>query len=74
MVKGGCENCLICAITVAKAAESLGAGKIMLNCIDIDGQCNGYNHALMNAMSGAISIPMIASSSVGNEGHFVNVF
>jgi glutamine amidotransferase/cyclase len=73
-VKGGRENRPICAITVAKSAEMLGAGEIMLNCIDMDGQCNGYDHALMNAVSNAVSIPVIASSGAGNEGHFVDVF
>ena len=46
----------------------------MLNCIDMDGQCNGFDHALMTAVSGAVTIPVIASSGAGNEGHFVDVF
>ncbi|KAL3807092.1 hypothetical protein ACHAXA_002118 [Cyclostephanos tholiformis] len=46
----------------------------VLNSIDMDGQCNGYDQALTNATSGAISIPVISSSGAGNEGHFVNVF
>ena len=73
-VKGGREARDICAVSVAKAAEALGAGEIMLNCIDMDGQCNGFDHALMKAVSSAVSIPVIASSGAGNEAHFVNVF
>ncbi len=73
-VKGGREARDICAVSVAKAAEALGAGEIMLNCIDMDGQCNGFDHALMKAVSSAVSIPVIASSGAGNESHFVNVF
>lgn len=73
-VKGGREARNICAVTVAKAAESLGAGEIMLNCIDMDGQCNGFDHALMNAVSSAVTIPVIASSGAGNEQHFTDVF
>jgi len=73
-VKGGREARDICAVTVAKAAEALGAGEIMLNCIDMDGQCSGFDHALMNAVSNAVSIPVIASSGAGNEQHFVDVF
>ena len=46
----------------------------MLNCIDMDGQCKGYDLPLMKAVSGAVSIPVIASSGAGNEGHFVEVF
>ena len=73
-VRGGREVRPICAVTLARSAESLGAGEIMLNCIDMDGQCEGYDNALMNAVSGAVSIPVIASSGAGNEGHFVDVF
>lgn len=73
-VKGGREARNICAVTVAKAVEALGAGEIMLNCIDMDGQCNGFDHALMRAVSDAIKIPVIASSGAGKEAHFTDVF
>lgn len=73
-VKGGREARDICAVSVAKACEALGAGEIMLNCIDMDGQCGGFDHALMKAVSGAVSIPVIASSGAGKESHFLDVF
>ncbi len=73
-VKGGREARDICAVTVARAAEALGAGEIMLNCIDMDGQCNGFDHALMKVVSDAVTIPVIASSGAGNEQHFTDVF
>ncbi|KAL7521815.1 hypothetical protein ACHAWX_006504 [Stephanocyclus meneghinianus] len=73
-VKGGREERNICAVTVAKAAEALGAGEIMLNCIDSDGQCNGFDIPLMMAVSNAVSIPVIASSGAGKADHFTDVF
>ena len=73
-VKGGREERNICAISVAKATEALGAGEIMLNCIDSDGQCNGFDLPLMKAVSNAVSIPVIASSGAGKAEHFTNVF
>eukprot|EP00429_Kryptoperidinium_foliaceum_P037913 CAMPEP_0176168850 /NCGR_PEP_ID=MMETSP0120_2-20121206/86427_1 /TAXON_ID=160619 /ORGANISM="Kryptoperidinium foliaceum, Strain CCMP 1326" /LENGTH=535 /DNA_ID=CAMNT_0017506587 /DNA_START=228 /DNA_END=1835 /DNA_ORIENTATION=- len=73
-VKGGREERDICAVTVAKSTQQLGAGEIMLNCIDMDGQGNGYDLPLMKAVSGAVSIPVIASSGAGKEAHFVEVF
>ena len=73
-VKGGREARDICAVTVAKAAEALGAGEIMLNCIDMDGQGKGFDCPLMRAVSGAVTIPVIASSGAGKEEHFTNVF
>lgn len=73
-VKGGREARNICAVTVCKACEALGAGEIMLNCIDMDGQCNGFDLSLMRAVSRAVSIPVIASSGAGTPGHFTDVF
>jgi imidazole glycerol-phosphate synthase len=73
-VKGGREPRDICAVMVAKAVETLGAGEIMLNCIDKDGQCNGFDIPLMQAVSNAITIPVIASSGAGKAEHFVDVF
>ena len=46
----------------------------MLNCIDMDGQGKGYDLPLMRAVSGAVSIPVIASSGAGKESHLVEVF
>lgn len=73
-VKGGREARDICAVTVAKSCEQLGAGEIMLNCIDMDGQCQGYDHDLMDAVCAAVTIPVIASSGAGKPEHFTNVF
>jgi imidazole glycerol-phosphate synthase len=73
-VKGGREARNICAVTVAKSVEALGAGEIMLNCIDMDGQCQGFDLALMNAVSSAVTIPVIASSGAGKPEHFSDVF
>jgi glutamine amidotransferase/cyclase len=73
-VKGGREERDICAVTVAKASEVLGAGEIMLNCIDMDGQCNGFDLALNRAVSEAVTIPVIASSGAGKPEHFTDVF
>lgn len=73
-VKGGREARDICAVTVAKASEALGAGEIMLNCIDMDGQGNGFDAALMRAVSTSVSIPVIASSGAGKPEHFTEIF
>lgn len=73
-VNGGRDARDICAVTVAKAIQHLGAGEIMLNCIDMDGQGMGYDLPLMKAVTEAVSVPVIASSGAGDEGHFVEVF
>lgn len=38
-VRGGREGRDIDAVELARAVEALGAGEILLNCIDTDGQC-----------------------------------
>lgn len=73
-VKGGRKARDIDAVQLAKACEALGAGEIMLNCIDKDGQGKGYDMALINSVQSAVSIPVIASSGAGNAEHFVDVF
>lgn len=73
-IKGGREARDIDAITVSKICETLGAGEIMLNCIDMDGQCCGYDVQLKKAVSSAVTIPIIASSGAGKVEHFKYIF
>lgn len=73
-VKGGRETRPLCVVTFAKACESLGAGEIMLNCIDMDGQGRGYDIPLLTAVQGAVTVPVIASSGAGKPEHFSQVF
>ena len=73
-VKGGREARDMDAIELAKISEILGAGEIMLNCIDFDGQGQGYDTALIQAVKDAVTIPVIASSGAGSPEHFADVF
>ncbi len=73
-VKGGREGRDIDAITLAKIVEELGAGEILLNCIDKDGTNNGFDIELIREVKDAVSIPVIASSGAGSAGHFLEVF
>lgn len=69
-VKGGREVRVLDAVMLAKICEVLGAGEIMLNCINMDGQGNGYDIPLINAVQNIVSIPVIASSGAGKAEHF----
>ena len=42
-VSGGRDSRPIGAYELAKAVEELGAGEILLNCIDCDGMLNSFN-------------------------------
>ncbi len=73
-IKGGREKRDIDAVTLARVCEDLGAGEILLNCIDRDGTNMGFDIELINAVKSAVSIPVIASSGAGNVEHFYEVF
>jgi glutamine amidotransferase/cyclase len=62
------------AVTLAQVCEKLGAGEILLNCIDRDGTNSGFDIELINAVKSAVSIPVIASSGAGCAEHFLDVF
>jgi len=73
-IKGGREGRPVDAITLAQVCEQLGAGEILLNCIDKDGTNSGFDLELINAVRSAVTIPVIASSGAGNAEHFREVF
>jgi glutamine amidotransferase/cyclase len=73
-IKGGREGRELDAITLAQICEKLGAGEILLNCIDRDGTKLGFDIELINAVKNAVSIPVIASSGAGRVEHFYEVF
>jgi len=73
-IKGGREGRDLDAVTLANVCEQLGAGEILLNCIDRDGTNSGFDIELINAVKAAVSIPVIASSGAGCEAHFYEVF
>lgn len=61
-------------LVAAQAVEDLGAGEILLNCIDKDGTNSGFELDLVEAVSRAVTIPVIASSGAGRPDHFTEVF
>jgi glutamine amidotransferase/cyclase len=73
-IKGGREGREVDAVTLAKICEQLGAGEILLNCIDRDGTNTGFDLELINAVRAAVTIPVIASSGAGCAEHFLEVF
>ncbi|BBO81366.1 imidazole glycerol phosphate synthase subunit HisF [Desulfosarcina ovata] len=73
-VKGGREGRDVDAVTLARVCEKLGAGEILLNCIDRDGTNMGFDIELIKAVKQAVTIPVIASSGAGCEAHFAEVF
>ena len=66
---GGRENTGINAIDFSKQAEENGAGEILLTSMDKDGTKSGYDLELLNKITSAISIPVIASGGAGKLKH-----
>ncbi len=73
-IRGGREGRDMDAVTLAQCCEELGAGEILLNCIDRDGTNSGFDIELINAVKNAVTIPVIASSGAGCAKHFQEVF
>lgn len=74
-VKGGREfSDKIGAYELVTACEKLGAGEILLNCIDKDGSNSGYDLELVNLIKKSVKIPVIASSGAGKPEHFLEAF
>jgi glutamine amidotransferase/cyclase len=73
-IKGGREGRDMDVVQLVQAVEALGAGEILLNCIDKDGSNSGFDLELINVVKKACTIPVIASSGAGNPGHFAQVF
>lgn len=57
------------AVAWAVLGEKLGAGEILLTSMDKDGTHEGYDIALLNAVSSAVRLPVIASGGAGTAGH-----
>jgi imidazole glycerol-phosphate synthase len=73
-VKGGREGRDLDVVQLVRGCEALGAGEILLNCIDRDGTNSGFDLELINLVKEAITLPVIASSGAGKADHFVEVF
>ncbi len=54
--------------------QRLGAGEIVLNCMDADGVRTGYDIDQLAAMRKRCRVPLIASGGAGAPEHFLEVF
>mgnify|MGYP003407872821 FL=1 len=57
-----------------REAQRLGAGEIVLNCMDSDGVRSGYDIEQLKAVRAICDVPLVASGGAGAIGHFVDVF
>ncbi|EFX02344.1 glutamine amidotransferase:cyclase [Grosmannia clavigera kw1407] len=73
-IRGGRETRDLDVVQLVQAVEAMGAGEILLNCIDRDGTNSGFDLELVRHVKAAVRIPVIASSGAGEPAHFQDVF
>lgn len=73
-VNGGIIPTGIKTLDWAKQAEKLGAGEILLTSMNNDGTKSGFAIDILNEISNAVNIPVIASGGAGSKEHFKEVF
>lgn len=74
MLDGGRKDTGMDPADWAKKVAEYGAGEIFLNSVDRDGQRNGFDLSLINMVSKAVRIPVIACGGAGGWQHFSDVF
>ena len=58
----------------AAHAQKLGAGEVVLNCMNQDGMRQGYDLAQLKLVRAVLTIPLVASGGAGAAAHFHDVF
>jgi cyclase len=71
-VNGGRVPTGLEAVAWARQVESLGAGEIVLTCMDRDGTRDGYDLEITAAVSRAVGIPVVASGGAGRPEHLAD--
>lgn len=61
------------AVEWAQRVEELGAGEIVLTCMDCDGTKDGYDLEITAAVSRSVGIPVVASGGAGSPKHMADV-
>lgn len=72
--KGGRENTGMDMLEWIKRGEDNGAGEIVLNSIDTDGVKGGFDLEMLDLVTKAVSVPVIASGGAGCIEHFTKLF
>lgn len=72
--KGGRENTGMEAIGWIKKCVEMGAGEVVLNSIDTDGVKKGFDLEMLEAVTNAVNVPVIASGGAGSTEDFVTLF
>ena len=72
--KGGREDTGKDAVDWITWCVNEGAGEVVVNSMDTDGVKNGFDLELLEKVTKAVNVPVIASGGAGTQGHFVDLF
>ena len=72
--KGGREDTGLDALEWIKQGEALGAGELVINSMDTDGVKQGFDLALLTAVSEITTLPIVASGGAGESTDFIELF
>lgn len=72
--KGGREDTGMEAISWIKKCVNMGAGEVVVNSIDTDGVKGGFDIELLDIVTNAVNVPVIASGGAGSKQDFVELF
>ena len=71
-INGGRTPTGLEAVPWAQEVERLGAGEIVLTCMDADGTKDGYDLEITAAVAEAVTIPVVASGGAGAPQHLAD--
>ena len=69
---GGTRKRSVALLDHVKALETAGAGELLVNSIDRDGTGGGYDLKLLQEVSAAVRVPVIACGGAGGLDDFVS--
>ena len=68
--RGGAERTRLDPVVFAREMEQMGAGEIMITSVERDGTMQGYDLELIQQVTSAVAIPVIACGGAGRLAHF----
>ena len=72
--RGGRDDTGIEAVGWIRKCVASGAGEVVLNSIDTDGVKKGFDLEMLEAVCGAVNVPVVASGGAGGIEDFVRLF
>ncbi len=73
LTNNGRERTGLDVVEWVKRGVALGAGEVLLTSVDREGTRKGFDVALVQAVTSAVSVPVIASGGMGKPEHLIDV-